>query len=184
MVEIIKKLSHPEILAIICYLLILLGSFLPWGTLESIAGEYITYGYECDGIITIFFSVVGLGSIYYCHSKNWWLFSATVMFFLSIFSLWLIINKFLTIGEIYDNLGSGMYGSFGSGIYLALFSSIGVFISSLWLFSIIGKLKKQKELKKEEPRKIDDAINILRERYAKGEITEEEYEKMKKQLED
>ena len=44
--------------------------------------------------------------------------------------------------------------------------------------------KKPKELKKEEPRKIDDdAINILRGRYAKGEITEEEYEKMKKKLE-
>ena len=45
----------------------------------------------------------------------------------------------------------------------------------------VSKVEKEK-VKKPDKKMDDDAIKILRQRYAKGEITKEEYEEMKKAL--
>jgi len=47
----------------------------------------------------------------------------------------------------------------------------------------VSKVEKEK-VKKPDKKMDDDAIEILRQRYAKGEITKEEYEEMKKALKD
>jgi len=47
----------------------------------------------------------------------------------------------------------------------------------------VSKVEKEK-VKKPDKKLDDDAIKILRQRYAKGEITKEEYEEMKKALKD
>ena len=50
--------------------------------------------------------------------------------------------------------------------------------------AIPSKSKTQtQEVKKEEPKPDETSIEILKERYAKGEITKEEFENMKKDLE-
>jgi putative membrane protein len=53
-----------------------------------------------------------------------------------------------------------------------------------WLLISIGKDKAKKEKKNENIHyNSNDSLEILKERYAKGEITSEEYKRMKKDLE-
>jgi len=73
--------------------------------------------------------------------------------------------------------GPGMMGYYGLG-YMGIFMWIIFFIIVGVLFYIIVKATKMKgQIQHESP------LDILKKRYAKGEITGQEYEKMKKDLE-
>ncbi len=73
------------------------------------------------------------------------------------------------------HMGMGTFGFFGGGIFMLLFWIL-LIAGAVYLVKYIaesGKGKKQKG---------DRAIEILKERYAKGEVTKEEFEKKKKEL--
>ena len=63
-----------------------------------------------------------------------------------------------------------IYGIYGSGILGIVLIAVGA--------GVLGKKEEDSERKVE-----DDAIDILEKRYAKGEITKEEFDKMRKDLE-
>ncbi len=95
-------------------------------------------------------------------------------------------NNYITVGVSIIQV----CGVLGVVFYALLFESIltyamiiGVIIGVILL--IVGKTESDGEVRKVNHLINDDrAIPILKERYAKGEITEKEYEKMKKKLED
>lgn len=64
------------------------------------------------------------------------------------------------------------YKNFMMGIYS---SGLGI------ILIIVGSVTGKKE--EDEPERVDTSIEILKERYAKGEISKEEFEKMKQDLE-
>ena len=68
--------------------------------------------------------------------------------------------------------------SYSVGFYFMIISAILFFI----VFGLIVEFIPTKSKKSQQSE--DSAFDILKKRYAKGEITEEEYEKMKKKLED
>ena len=70
----------------------------------------------------------------------------------------------------YNNFMMGIYGSGLLGIILIIVGSV------------TGK-KEEDELEEDESEQVETPIEILKERYAKGEITKEEFESMKKDLE-
>ncbi|KYC69858.1 hypothetical protein B4099_3025 [Heyndrickxia coagulans] len=76
-----------------------------------------------------------------------------------------------------------MYGGYGM---MGVFSLIGMIaqlvIFVLVIFLIVAGIKKVSEFRPHQ--REDKSLDILRERYAKGEITEEEFKKMKKDLMD
>ncbi|MBF8417460.1 SHOCT domain-containing protein [Heyndrickxia coagulans] len=73
--------------------------------------------------------------------------------------------------------GYGMMGVFGM---IAMIVQLLIFILIIYLI-VIG-IKKVSEKDFGVHPKEDRSLEILRERYAKGEITEEEFKKMKKDL--
>lgn len=81
---------------------------------------------------------------------------------------------------MWPNMMSGFWGGFGTiwmilnFIFFALIIA-GIVILIVWIVKRIS-LTEPKELKKE------GAIEILKERYAKGELTKKEFEDMKKDL--
>ncbi|MEC2304238.1 MULTISPECIES: SHOCT domain-containing protein [Heyndrickxia] len=76
-----------------------------------------------------------------------------------------------------------MYGGYGM---MSVFGLIGMIaqlvIFVLVIFLIVAGIKKVSEFQPHQ--REDRSLDILRERYAKGEITEEEFKKMKKDLMD
>ena len=74
----------------------------------------------------------------------------------------------------YGDWGVGsMMGWFGGGIMMLLFWALFI-IFIVWVVKQIGS----KNLKSDT-----NALNILKERYAKGEITREQYEQMRRDIE-
>ena len=75
-----------------------------------------------------------------------------------------------------DNLGfCGGGGFLGLGwifsILIWVLIIVGIVILAKWFMKEVGSTKKE-----------DSAVEILKERYAKGEITKEEFEQKKKEL--
>lgn len=74
-------------------------------------------------------------------------------------------------------MGYGFGGSFGwLGILVHLAFTALVIMAAVWLFKALFRSGSQNE-----PR--TDAVEIVKQRYAKGEITTDEYQCMKKELE-
>jgi putative membrane protein len=78
---------------------------------------------------------------------------------------------------------SSMMGNYGG--YWMRFGPIGIFCSLIfWVLVIIAIVYLIKHLAKGGGEvKKDDAVEILKARYAKGEISKEDFEKIKKELE-
>ena len=94
---------------------------------------------------------------------------------LGIFILLLFFSGFGMMGM----MGFGYMG-WGFGWLIGLIFLIFV----IWLFySLFIKEKKLFISEEKKPKEEDHALTILRERYAKGEITKEQYLEMKKELE-
>lgn len=75
--------------------------------------------------------------------------------------------------------GYGHMGGLGYGFGLGFIFQILFWIIVIWL--VISLVRYHKD--GGQDRKEDGAMEILKKRYAKGEITKEEFEKMKKDLE-
>ncbi|GMB01555.1 SHOCT domain-containing protein [Pelosinus sp. IPA-1] len=78
-------------------------------------------------------------------------------------------------------MGYGFSGPFGwlgmgMGIIVHLAFTALIIMAAVWLFKALFRSGSQNE-----PR--TDALEILKQRYAKGEITTDEYQRMKKELE-
>ncbi|SFL49083.1 SHOCT domain-containing protein [Pelosinus propionicus] len=78
-------------------------------------------------------------------------------------------------------MGYGFGGPFGwlgmiLGILVHLAFTALVIMAAAWLFKALFRGGSQNELR-------IDALEILKQRYAKGEITTDEYQRMKKEME-
>jgi putative membrane protein len=100
------------------------------------------------------------------HYWNWWsfpLFGGMMIF-------WFILFLFIGFLVYQDANKRGMNGLLW--FILVLLPMIG------WIFLIIYLIVRESKGEKDSK-----ALEILKERYARGEITDEEYQKMKKELE-
>jgi putative membrane protein len=102
------------------------------------------------------------------------------------------MSSFLFINDIalqwggYDRYGGGMgpgmmnwgYGGWAMGIINIIFW-VAVIIGVVYLIKWLSSSSKQST---QETKRGDNALDILRERYAKGEINREEFEEKKKVL--
>lgn len=79
--------------------------------------------------------------------------------------------------ERFSRVGYGMFGGqfMWIGMLLHLLLVVGVILLVIWL---IKKLTQPKRVNVES----SNAIEIIKERYAKGEITKEEFENLRKDL--
>jgi len=98
--------------------------------------------------------------------------------FLYISSL-LIVNiiLYITAVSLWSSNSAFVGLAFGSGFSTALISFIIFFILFIFKSVFHNEIKPIEKMKSE-----NEAMNILKSRYAKGEITKEEYEKMKKDI--
>ena len=79
----------------------------------------------------------------------------------------------------YGGYGSGGYGMMGiAGIGMHLIFGIGIILLGIYLFR-----RNTSQVRTGEPNKHSSAMNILRERYARGEIDSVEYQSRKLDLE-
>lgn len=69
----------------------------------------------------------------------------------------------------------GPYHGYGGYNYGWVYAVIGVIILLVILYLVLRRPETQEK-------RDDEALGILRERYAKGEITKEEFEEMKKNI--
>jgi len=101
-------------------------------------------------------------------------------------SLFLLINAVALQWNGYDRYGGGMgpgmmnwgYGGWFMSIINIIFW-VAVIIGIFYLIKFLSSSAKQSG---QETKKSDSALDILRERYAKGEINKEEFEEKKKIL--
>jgi len=74
-------------------------------------------------------------------------------------------------------MGSGMMGWSGYGWWMPIGGLIFLILLIVGLYLVFSSYHKSGQISD------TGAIEILKERYAKGEITEEQYQRMKKELE-
>lgn len=184
-IEINKKpsfrITHAEILGAICGFICFISAFLPWASVRSGFGEVSVNGIERDGIITLIFSLITIGLLYLGTrrtKKNVTNAGMVVMgFLITIIGVVDGANVSGIDSSSYVNIGVGI------GLYLTLLGGIGIVVSGIWNQKL--SMKKQNQIPDELQNQIqdDDVIKMVKIRYAKGEITKEQYEQMKKDLE-
>ena len=97
---------------------------------------------------------------------------------LTLFSLFPSIALAHDGNDFYGHhMNMGGFGFFGGGIFMLLFWF-------LVIFGIVYLVKYTVDSGKREEKGRDRAVEILKERYAKGEITKEEFEQKKKELDE
>ena len=79
-------------------------------------------------------------------------------------------------------LGHDTYLAYELG-RIAEISGILLFLIGVSLMIVLGILPNEKTIPKSSTLSYDEALNILRTRYAKGTVTKEQFEQMKKDLE-
>lgn len=99
-----------------------------------------------------------------------------------VYTILLILFSPLTVSAHYDggdfyghHMNMGGFGFFGGGIFMLLFWIL-VIIGIIYLVKFMADSNKSKE------KESGGTVEILKQRYAKGDISKEEFEKMKKDL--
>ena len=77
-------------------------------------------------------------------------------------------------------LGPGMMGGFGWGWFMPVFF---IFFWGLVIWGIVALVRGLSGPRDSDSSKADSALEVLKKRYARGEIDKEEYEEKKKDLE-
>ena len=77
-------------------------------------------------------------------------------------------------------MGLGFFGMGGFGLIWMLLFWIGVIVLAIWLVGLLFPLAKTQN--KDENSASSSATEILRERYAKGELTTEQFQEMLKTI--
>ncbi len=94
-----------------------------------------------------------------------------------------IIKQLISVAQAHgeNNLSCDhMFSDFG--LWRLNGGIMGIFVLFFWLLVITGAIYLIKYLFQGQHQKVKSPIDILKERYAKGEITKEEFDKMKKDL--
>jgi putative membrane protein len=95
----------------------------------------------------------------------------------------------MIIGLLVSCTGQGYYGPMGPGRWPMMHYGFGYGGMFMWIIFllVIGLLVyvivQSQKTKGQTPTQNEDPLDVLKRRYAKGEISKEEYEKMKKDLE-
>lgn len=76
-------------------------------------------------------------------------------------------------------MGPGMMGGFG---WMWLMPVFGIVFLGLIIWAIVAAVRSSSESRGSDSSKADSALEVLKKRYARGEINKEEYEEKKKDL--
>ena len=76
-------------------------------------------------------------------------------------------------------MGPGMMAGFG---WMWLIPVLGIVFLGLLIWAIVAAVRSSNESKGSDSTKADSALEMLKKRYAQGEISKEEYEEKKKDL--
>jgi putative membrane protein len=90
--------------------------------------------------------------------------------------LWIIIGAFILL-SLFAVFGMGGFGMMGFGMGFGLLFMLLFWVVVIWL--VVTLVNPVQSIKKDD----SDPFTILKQRYAKGEITKKQYEEMKKDLE-
>ena len=85
-------------------------------------------------------------------------------------------------GEQYGGwgmMGSGMMGGFG---WMVIMPVLGIIVLGLIIWAVVVAVRGSSESRSSDSSKVDSALEVLKRRYARGEITKEEYQEKKKDL--
>ncbi len=85
-------------------------------------------------------------------------------------------------GEQYGGwgmMGPGMMGGFG---WMAIMPVLGIVVLGLIIWAVVAAVRGSSEPRSSDSSKADSALEVLKRRYARGEITKEEYQEKKKDL--
>jgi len=100
----------------------------------------------------------------------------TVLLIIGLFTGW----QFCRYGtEEYHMMGPWMMGGFGFGWFMPI---LGIVFFGLLAWAVVTLAQGASITKSENSPKLISALEILRERYARGEIGKEEFEEKKKDL--
>ena len=86
-------------------------------------------------------------------------------------NVWILVLVAVAVLFLFGSFGMGGYGMMGFGfLFMILFLGVAVWL----IISLTNATQKSK--------KNEDALTILKRRYASGEISKKQYEEMKKEL--
>jgi len=81
----------------------------------------------------------------------------------------------------WPNMMGGLFGGFGFIWMIFIFLFVIAIIAGV-IILIVWAVRRSSSIHQSQQKSISTAMEILKERYAKGEITKEQYENMKKDL--
>ena len=90
-------------------------------------------------------------------------------------NVWIWVFVAVALLLLFGSFGMGGYGMMGFGMGLGFVFMLLFWGAIIWL--VISLINAAQSTKRE-----DDALTILKKRYASGEINKKQYEKMKKEL--
>ncbi len=82
-------------------------------------------------------------------------------------------------GESWGMMGPGMMGGFG---WMWLMPVFWIVFLGLIIWAVVAAVRGSSESRSPDSSKADSALELLKKRYARGEINKEEYEEKKKDL--
>ncbi len=82
-------------------------------------------------------------------------------------------------GEGWGMMGPGMMGGFG---WMAIMPVLWIVFLGLIIWAVVAAVRGSSESRSSDSSKTDSALEVLKKRYAWGEINREEYEEKKKDL--
>ena len=76
-------------------------------------------------------------------------------------------------------MGPGMMGGFG---WMAIMPVLWIVVLGLIIWAVVAAVRGSSESRSSDSSKADSALEVLKRRYARGEINKEEYEEKKRDL--
>ena len=76
-------------------------------------------------------------------------------------------------------MGPGMMGGFG---WMAIMPVLWIIVLGLIIWAVVAAVRGSSESRSIDSSKADSALELLKKRYARGEIDKQEYEEKKKDL--